>query len=230
MPAGSSLLVSIGGGPAVPAQLDAKTFWPDGSVKMAVVSLARPELAAGQTLEVQLLTGGAASVAPIDLAQALTGHDVGVSLAFQDGRSFAVDVDAALRDALATGKASFWQQGALATQARVEVLVEGTSLRLVFDVTAFRGGGLAVDVQFANDRAMEAIGGALAYTATVSLDGRVAVQETVQQQQYQSWHVEVSSNGLDGGQGLGAPDAGWLNIRQDIARLEDAGRGRATTT
>lgn len=215
---GSGLYASIGGA-SVPVQMDVKTRWEDGSVKMAVVSVARPDLAAGQTAELLLSAGAAASAPAIDLGQALAGHEFKVALAIQGGQSLQVDALAALKSALAAGQASFWQQGALATQARVEVPVSGTSLRLVFDITAFQGGGLGVDVQFANDRAMEAIGGNLAYTATVIMDGHQVAQESVDQLQYQSWHAKFTSTDRDGGQGLGAPKSGWLNIRQDTRRL-----------
>ena len=222
VPVGSGLNASIGG-VSVPVQMDVKTRWEDGSVKMAVLSVARPDLAAGQTAELVLSSGAAVSAPAIDLGQALTGHEFKVALAIQGGQSLQVDALAALKSALAAGQASFWQQGPLATQARVEVPVAGTSLRLVFDITAFQGGGLGVDVQFANDRAMEAIGGNLAYTATITMDGRQVAQESVNQLQYQSWHAGFTSTGRDGGQGLGDPGAGWLNIKQDIAELEKLG-------
>lgn len=223
VPSGSGLAARIGGA-SVPVQMDVKTRWEDGSVKMAVVSVARPDLAAGQTAEVVLSAAAVPAAPAIDLGQALSGHSFAVDLAFQDGRApLQVDAIAALKAALAAGTASFWQQGPLATQARVEVPVDGSSLRLVFDITAFQGGGFGVDVQFANDRAMEAIGGDLAYTAKISMNGQQVGQESVFQKQYQSWHLTFSSSGHDGGQGLGTPSAGWLNIRQDIAALEQIG-------
>lgn len=216
---GSGLVAQLAGGGSLPVQMDVKTRWPDGSVKFAVLTLERPDLAAGRSLDLSLAAAAPPAAPAIDLAQALAGREIGVTLAFEGGRSLAVDVDAALREALAAGRASLWQEGPLATQGRVEIAVPGTSLRLVFDVTAFKGGGLSVDAQFANDRAMEAIGGRLAYTATATLDGREVLRETVNQMQYQSWNAEFSSNGRDGGQGLGSPEAGWLNIRHDVAKL-----------
>ncbi|QYU68502.1 DMT family transporter [Leptolyngbya sp. 15MV] len=131
-----------------------------------------------------------------------------------------MDVLAALRTAIADGKASFWQDGALASQARVEIPIDGTAMRLVFDVTAFAGGGLSVDAMFNNDRAMENVGGRVNYTATVTMNGREVLRETVSQGLYQNWHEDFSSNNRDGSQGLGSANAGWLNIRQDMAYLE----------
>ena len=70
---------------------------------------------------------------------------------------------------------------------------------------------------------MEAVGGRVAYDLVVTLDGRQVAAETVNQGQYQNWHREFSSNATDGGQGLGGPAAGWLNIRHDIEQLKTLG-------
>ncbi|WP_408901981.1 hypothetical protein, partial [Teichococcus wenyumeiae] len=134
-------------------QLDVKTTYADGSAKMAVLSLERPDLAAGTSVDVVLSeAAGAARGAPVDLAAALSAHSMTVDMT-GSGAHANIDVLSALQQALKDGTASFWQQGELATQARVEVPLEG-SQRLVFDVTAFKGGGLEVEAQFNNDGAM----------------------------------------------------------------------------
>ncbi|WP_149537287.1 beta strand repeat-containing protein [Siccirubricoccus phaeus] len=221
VPAGGKLLARIGTS-LVPVQLDVKTTWPDGSAKMAVLTVERPALAAGQSVEVSLVAGKAAAAPDIDLATALAGHSFTLDLAMADGSTQHVDVLAALKQALAEGTASFWQAGPLATEARVEIPVAG-SLRLVFDVTAYKDGGFNVSAQFNNDVAMQAAGGRVAYGVTARLDGRQVLAETLDQGQYQNWHQDFSSTGRDGGQGLGAPEAGWLNIRQDVAKLAALG-------
>ncbi|MDB5376154.1 MAG: hypothetical protein JWR00_600, partial [Rubritepida sp.] len=221
VPAGSGLVANTSDGSQA-VQFDVKTRYADGSVKMAVVSMERPDIAAGGHLDVTLATAAPTSAAALDLAQALTGHSFSVDLSVQGGSHTQVDVLAALQKALADGSASVWQEGALATQARVEVPLDG-SQRLVFDVTAFKGGGFSVDAQFNNDQAMETTGGRVSYDVVVNMDGKEALRETVDQGQYQNWHESFSSDATDGGQGTGSPDAGWLNIRQDVAHLQAAG-------
>jgi hypothetical protein len=191
---------------------------------MAVLSVERPALAGGQSVEVVFQRNDASPGPSLSLVSALGGHSCIVVLAFTRpvATTTQIDVLSALRTALSSGAASVWQEGALASQARVEVAVAGTSMRLVADVTAFKGGGMSVDLQFANDRAMEGAGGTVAYTATVTMDGRQVARETVQQLQYQSWHREFATS-ADGGQGLGSPSAGWLNIKHDIAELSRVG-------
>jgi Ca2+-binding RTX toxin-like protein len=220
LPAGTGLAATIDGVAGL-VQVDVKSTYPDGSVKFAVVSLARPDLAAGDAADVVLLRGGPPAGPAIDLAAAIASHDVTVDIVTASGTT-QVDVIDALTAALADGSASVWQQGALASQARVEVALGG-SQRLVFDVTAFAGGGIEVEAQFNNDRAMEAVGGRVAYTAVVRMDGQEVARESVDQAQYQNWHRSFSSNERDGGQGLGDPASGWLNIQQDTRYLEATG-------
>jgi len=220
LPAGTGLAATIDGAAAA-VQLDIKSTYPDGSAKFAIVTVARPDLAPGSTADLVLLRGAGATATAIDLVDAIAGHDVTVDIVGAAG-STRIDVLDALATALADGSASVWQHGALASQARVEVLLGG-SQRLVFDVTAFAGGGIEVEAQFNNDRAMEAVGGRVAYTAVVRMDGQEVARETVDQAQYQNWHRTFSSNGRDGGQGLGDPASGWLNIQQDARYLEATG-------
>ncbi|WP_158292022.1 beta strand repeat-containing protein [Paracraurococcus ruber] len=223
LPPGAGLVARIGG-QLVPVQMDVKTTWPDGSAKMAVLSVARPDIAAADTLDVVLARAGADAPAAgpaMDLAQAIKAHSFSVDITPAGKPTVTVDVLDALQKALDAGTASFWQQGALATQARIEIPLEG-SQRMVFDVTVFQGGGIEVEAQFNNDRAMELVGGRVNYTVAARLDGQQVLSETVNQGQYQNWH-HTFTNGLDGGQGLGSPAGGWLNIQQDIARLEKTG-------
>ena len=219
LPAGAALTARIGGA-VVDVQADVKTTWPDGSAKMVVLAVERPALSAGAQVDVVLELGAAtAAAAPIDFGTALQGQSFDVDLAISGGQTLHVDVLATLQDAIANGTASFWQKGPLATQARVEVALPNTSMRLVFDVTAFEGGGFKVDAQFANDRAMEAVGGRLDYSVSVHLNGQDVMHDTFSQAQYQTIHETFSSTSVDGGQGLGDAAHGWLNIRQDVAEL-----------
>jgi Ca2+-binding RTX toxin-like protein len=207
--------------------LDVKSRWEDGSVKFAVVSAERPALAAGQEVELALSRGTPVSAPAVNLATVSQGHSFVVELTPSGASSLGaqkitVDVLSALRDALASGKASYWQQGPLASQARVEVDVPG-SMRLKFDVTAFRDGQISVDAVFANDEAMEATGGRVAYDVLARLDGAEVIRESLDQGQYQTWHREFASGGAHGTTGLGDAQHGWLNIKPDVAYLQASG-------
>ncbi len=221
LPAGQMLSAQIQGS-TVPVQVDVKTTHPDGSAKMVVLTLPRPDLPPGASLAVDLVASPAPPQPALDLRAGIAAHDFTVAIESAGRPPLQVDVLAALDAALADGTASFWQQGPLATQARVEIPLDGTQ-RLVFDVTVFQGGGLKVDAQFNNDRAMETQGGRIAYDVTVRMNGEVVADHSLDQALFQNWHESFSSNGRDGGQGLGKPAEGWLNIRQDISRFHEAG-------
>jgi len=158
---GGGLTATIGG-VQVAVQVDVKTTYADGSAKMAVLSLARPDIAAGATVEALLAVAPAGTLSPpaLNLDTALAGHSFAVDITTA-GVTSHVDVLAALHDALAHGTASFWQTGALASQARVEVALGG-SQRLVFDVTAFANGAWQGDAHY-----------------SVTLDGAVLVADGV---------------------------------------------------
>ena len=115
---GGGLTATIGG-VQVAVQVDVKTTYADGSAKMAVLSLARPDIAAGTTVEALLAVAPAGTLSPpaLNLDTALAGHSFTVDITTA-GVTSHVDVLAALHDALAHGTASFWQSGALASQAQ----------------------------------------------------------------------------------------------------------------
>lgn len=226
VPAGTGQLSArLPGGESLAVQMDVKTRHADGSVKFAVLSVERPEIAPGQSLGLVLSTGPATvpAPAPVGLATALAGRSFQVDIIGAPGSpSASVDVLARLQQGIADGTASVWQSGPLATQARVAVDLPG-SQRLLFDVTVFRDGEFKVNAQFNNDEAMGATGGRVNHTAVARLDGVEVFRKTVSQAQYQNWRETFSSDETNGGQLTGDPSQGWLNIRHDLGYLSKSG-------
>lgn len=226
VPAGAGHLTArLGTGEVVPVQMDVKTRYEDGSVKFAVLSVERPEMAAGATLELALSAAGggpAPAAAPVDMAAALSARSFAVDITTAAGATTTVDVFARLQQALADGTAQVWQSGPLAAQARVEVDMPG-SQRLLFDVTVFQDGEFKVNALFNNDEAMGPTGGRVDFEAVVRMDGAEAFRKTVSQGQYQNWRETFSSDEANGGQLTGDPSGGWLNIRHDLPYLSESG-------
>src|SRR6185437_10743916 len=107
---------------------------------------------------------------------------------------------------------SYWLDGSQATQVRVDVPIAG-SLHVTMDVTAYADGNTSTDVQFNNDYAMQAVGGAASYDVSISQNGQVAFQQSnISQAQYTTWDTTVYSNG--------APQ---VNVQQDVQALENTG-------
>ena len=244
VPSGQGLAAAIGGS-TEPVQMDVKTRYADGSVQSAVLTLRQPALAAQASTAVMLVRSGAAVTgAPLDiaaLANAAT-YDVTVSLTHivqaasaSGGATMPVSTTAIpdvtihvgqlLAQALAGGSAaglSYWQQGPLATQVRIDSgQIAGTPLHLTFDVTLFADGSTFTDVQFNNDIAMQPSLGSLATSLTYDVAitrqsggtrTTVLQQAGIAQAQYQTWDAQVWSNG-----------APAVNVQHDVAALEKTG-------
>ena len=217
VPQGSGLTVTIDG-VTYPAQLDAKTFNPDGSVASGIVTIDAPAIAAGTSVSAMLNLAPASTAPAVNLASALANYSLTAALditANQGGSigSQTIDIAGAIRSALAAGTAQTWLSGPLASEAIVSIPVSG-SLRIEADVTAYANGQVSTTLQFNNDAAMQANGGTITYSATVIQNGvTVAQQLNLTQYQYQDWSLSTGTT----------PSAAGLNVQHDIAYLEATG-------
>ena len=198
-------------------QVDAKTFHPDGSVEMAVLTLAAPGLGAGTSVPGMIAHAAApaGAAAALDLGAALRGYALAADLTVHGAAgdaAFHLDLAGAMRKAIADGTASYWQGGPLATGARVDVPVSG-SFHLTVDITATADGVVHAAIGFDNDRAMGAAGGTVRYAATVTENGTVVHRVAdLTQYQYQNEHVTLHED-----------EAPAVNVRHDVAYLQSAG-------
>ncbi len=227
VPSGKGLVAMIGG-VTVPVQMDVKTRYADGSVRTAVLTLQQPALAANSSTAVMLALGTASAAPPVDIAaltnpanynvtvtlSGITEHSGSSSVKIAD-QSF--NLGALLKQALASGKVSYWLQGPQATQVEFQTTLPGTPLRLVFDVTRYADGTTSTDVQFNNDIAMQASLGnqttSLSYNVAIQQNGASVLQQNgITQWQYQTWQQQFWSNG-----------APLVNVQHDIAALEKTG-------
>jgi hypothetical protein len=219
---GDTLTATIGG-QVYAVQMDAKTFNPDGSVAMAVLTVDAPALPPNSTTGVMISVSGTpdagiASSAANLLATALNGYTLIATLAVTANAGGTtgtqqVNIGAAVAAALANGTATMWLNGSLAQEAIVSIPVTG-SLRIEADVTAYANGTISADLQFNNDIAMSNAGGTITYSTTITQNGVVvSSQPSLTQYQYQDWSTTVGT----------APAAGALNIQENIPYLEATG-------
>ncbi len=172
-------------------QIDAKTRWPDGSVRHAIVSLAVPAMAPSETIWTKLK----AIDVPVqaDSRPSFTACRVSVRTIIAGGLTDTADFRAMITDAISL-EPGYWIDGTIASQIRVTKRITGT-LRLVLDVTTYADGTYSADVQYHNDVAMEASGGSVTYTAKISIGDSTLTIGPLQHRQYQSWHKQFWSNG-----------------------------------
>lgn len=218
VPKGSGLSVTING-VTYPAQLDAKTFNSDGSVASGIVTIDAPAIPAGTSVSAMLnLVSNPPASPAVDLSSALNNYNLSATLnitANQGGSigTQTVNIANAVRQALAAGTAQTWLKGPLASEAIVSIPVTG-SLRIEADVTAYANGQIKATLQFNNDAAMQANGGTITYSATVTQNGVVVDQQSsLTQYQYQDWSTTTGT----------APSSAGLNVQHDIAYLEKLG-------
>ncbi len=198
-------------GSTIPAQIDVKTRHADGSVKFGVVSAVAPTLSAN-TANPSMLMSAAKSGTPISLSS-LSGLDMDVTIAIQGGGTFTYDLASIFARELAAGKVTYWRQGPIVTEGRIDIYVT-SSLRLVVDLAKYSDGTYWADIMFNNDRAMTATGGTLRYAATISNDGRTVVSHpTLTHYQYQQWHQEVWSK----------PASAEINVQRDVPYIISTG-------
>lgn len=198
-----------------PVQMDAKAFWPDGSVRFAALTLGA-NVCVGSQLPIMIAKGTpdvSTGTTPVDLANA--SYTLNASLNFKSG-SFTglknTDLKAALRQSLADpAKTDYWLRGPLATQARVEVRLAGSNMALMADVTAYKDGEVVADVQVLNDLTnivpREVIDQQVGqynwparlppevFTPSVTLNDQTWSFTQMTQWHYQNWHVMLRSKG-----------------------------------
>ena len=215
VPAGSDLYATVGG-QKVPTQMEATQRYADGSVKVAVITLLEPAVAANTTLSGTLTAGQAVTSPDLPANAAIaTGYNLAVNMDIQGVGAVRIDAAAELTKAIAAGKAEILMQGPLATEVRVDVYVT-SSLHVTLDITTFADGSTATQVQFNNDRAMTSSGGTISYNGiSITQDGQTEFSHgALTQYQYQTWKVDVADS---------ASAEPTLNVVHDVEYLERLG-------
>lgn len=152
---------------ALRTQVDAKTFWPDGSVCHAVLHVELPSISNGATITCDAVRG---------LVHGSPGSAL-VWATVTSGRGATATVGASTRDLIANIDSGTWFSGPLCIERRATWAVPSAqlggiaSMRLLADIRIYKDGSLWVDAWFRNDIALQANGGAVAsMTASVAID------------------------------------------------------------
>ncbi len=200
-----AVAVAAAGSAVAPIQMDVKSTNPDGSVRMAVLTLQQPSLAPSSYVEVRIARGTLSPIVDHGFSQ-LDKKALVVDLSFgSSNAAFHLDVNAAVEAALKGARPDRWLSGSLASQVRVEVPVR-SSMRFVADVTSYVDGSWIVDAQFDNDVAMSASGGALQYDATLVSPVETKSFVGLTHHQYTQWRRVFDSAGKSA-----------VNVQHDVA-------------
>ncbi|MBM4019832.1 MAG: hypothetical protein FJ288_16175 [Planctomycetes bacterium] len=211
--------VSVGGR-ALPAQVDVKRRYDDGSVRFAVISAVLDELSVKQKLDMDLVPGeaaqaGGAAVSAADLLA--TGFDAVVTLRFPDGAVRTASARKMLQEA--GEKAPTWLRGPVVTECLVgappkdERGSPDEDLNVQFHIRAYRGAS-QVRVSAVVENCWDTWAGNIRYDAAVSADGReVASARAVDHRPLSRWRKVFW-------RGEGEPP---VNVEHDLAYLASTG-------
>ena len=170
---------------ALPAQIDVKRRYADGSLRFAVITAMLDELAPSQTLQLELTpapatAAPAASIAPSDLLK--HGFDAVATFRFPDGAVRTVSARKLLERAGQQGQhARSWLQGPLAAEWLLVGVPEDEQgkadedLCVRFQVRAYQGGQSA-RVSVIVENCWDTWAGNIRYDVTVSIAGRQVFQ------------------------------------------------------
>lgn len=192
MPAGTAPNVTLNGAPAS-AQLDAKAFYPDGSVRHGVLSIRVPPMAEGDTLRGAIFAGGAA---PVPATAYAPTPDLGFTLTTRPGTPAARTVHLDLTElAGKPAPESPWLDGPLVREQRYTADI-GDGLRINFDVWTPVVGPSRVDLVFHNDTARNKVIDTRTYSVAVTLAGApVFSAGPINHYAHSTWHKLIFTNG-----------------------------------
>ncbi len=204
-----------------PVQVNVLATNPDGSVRMADLTLLQPALPPNSTLPLNLSLAPAPPPGPAlnvsDLASGVLNLEVNLGIhpwIHQPSYTlpYHLNVASLLANATAAGNVSYWFNGPLSAEARIDLHIY-SSLHVTMDLTLYAGGSSVTDVEFNNNDAMQPFGGIVNYSVAIVENGTTVFQNSsVEQFQYTSWHWLVYSAGYPA-----------VNIVHNISYLEATG-------
>ncbi|HTW26499.1 MAG TPA: hypothetical protein VME92_05185 [Acetobacteraceae bacterium] len=214
-----------------PVQMDVKTTYADGSVKFAVLTTLQPQLDPGQSVPGMLEEGPQFSNPAVDLDQLAQNETQQIVVTIypnatpatyspqapasmgSGSQTYTFDVGNLFHTAIAKGTVSYWLQGPIVTEGRIDVPVAG-SLHLVIDLASYNmsNAHIVEDMQLRNDDAMQPSGGPMVYDIATNFNGQQFSVSGITQYQYQVWHHVFNSAGTAG-----------VNVQHDVLYLEKAG-------
>lgn len=195
VPAGRQLFGRLDSGIELPAQLDVKATYPDGSVRFGVVTMRVPALSSRTVQTVAVVARqGSVSSSPVSLDDLLASDFEALAVFEVDG----IRYRASARQSLRQGDAQKWLEGPLASEWIVGGPIvddEGGAhphLAAYFHVRAYAGEPLSrvrVDVVVENGWARVRDPGDLTYDVSVQVTGRPAGEwEHVRHFHHARWH------------------------------------------
>lgn len=190
---GDPITVTLNGTP-IPSQLNAKAFYPDGTIRHAVVAIELPRMRSAEILSGRITT----SVWSFPYSHLAAAPDLHVDLHFQEAESRGQSVDIGLRALIHSSTSplsSPWLNGPLLSEQRYYApIVNG--IQVVFDVRRPAAGAPEVDIIIHNDLASDPDITTRIYDVRITLAGRSVYSiQNFAQYAHSTWHKMVYCGG-----------------------------------
>ncbi len=179
-------------------QIDSKAFYPDGSVRHAILTVEAPELPPHEVLKGAILKSGKAAPSKLSGAPSSTVPPLDITVTLQDGtgtpKRIAISLPVLAKDP-ARRQAKAWIDGPLAREVRLVAPVT-ERLEIEFDLWTPRLGPSRIDVVFHNDWAGAHARDLVTYDVEISLGGsRVYEASSLRHYPYATWHQLIWTDG-----------------------------------
>ncbi|HVV26460.1 MAG TPA: calcium-binding protein [Rhizomicrobium sp.] len=181
-------------GAQVPAQMNAKALYPDGSVRHAIITLAIPAMRAGADWK-GTIAAGAGAAPPAGALATVPALAVAVTFPAGGGRTRTVTLDLPrIAQTPSAQRGGPWLAGPLVREIRYAAQAS-SALDVEFDVRTPVSGAASVDVIFHNDLLGPNPVAPVQYGVQIALDGKpVFTANAISHHQYATWHRVISSD------------------------------------
>jgi hypothetical protein len=191
-----SPLQLVVGDRTLPAQLDAKAFNADGSVRHGLVTVELPSLRGRESLSAKITSDRTAPPPPSSAYAPPPALKVALQMRGRQPQTVEFDLPTIVQSQ-EQAKADLWISGPLGQERRYVVDASPT-LQLAFDVFRPRNGPTRVDVIFRNDWNDVRPEDVVKYDVDITLDGKTLYSARgVQQRPYTTWHRLIWSDGAE---------------------------------
>lgn len=190
VPANYSVIVGLENGDSVPTQVDAKAWYPDGSLKHAVVTTLLPPIKGQERLDLSLVAcEGRSKLTPVSLGDLTADFDAVVTLVI--GNTM---FSATLRQGITQGALLNWLEGPLATETHYQTSFTDRSgkshplMKARFQLRRYKSGAVRTDIIVENTDAFPSNAGNVSYTAAISVDGETVMPaQSIEHNHHSRW-------------------------------------------
>lgn len=155
-------------GSLLTTQFDKKTSWPDGSVKIGVISVIIPTVTANGagTITIETAANNSSTGAMDKVAILSTNVESNINLSNLNGSGYSGSVSSSLRDQINSGELEYWLQGAICTEI-LETQLLNNSLNSAWEARFYPGTSFGIRISSSVENVNILYRGNVGYDVTI---------------------------------------------------------------